>query len=149
MEAVLQAAELWGDEASRREYLSQIRWRLYFDFDALADPVEHTSYFPADLCPLIPGEVFVDCGAYDGGTLVSFLAQRPEADYAKIFAFEPDPASFAKLEERVAQMAERNSIVLQRVATGAENGSVLFTGDGTPGRPHGRRQYLRRLREIG
>ena len=72
---VLQAAELWDDEASQLEYLSQIRWRLFFDFDCLADPVRHTIYFPPDLCSLVTDEVFVDCGAYDGDTLVSFLAQ--------------------------------------------------------------------------
>jgi len=62
-DAVIEAAALWGDDASRREYESQIRWRLFFDFDGLADPVAHPIYFPSDLCPLIEGEVFVDCGA--------------------------------------------------------------------------------------
>src|SRR5215472_369266 len=49
-DAVLRAADLWSDDASRREYLSQIRWRLFFDFDGLADPVKHTIYYPPDLC---------------------------------------------------------------------------------------------------
>lgn len=129
--AVLQAAGLWEDAASRNEYLSQIRWRLLFDFDGLAGPVEHTIYFPPDLCSLIEGEVFVDCGAYDGDTLVSFLAQ-PQPGFKRIIAFEPDPGSFAKLSQRVAGLSEKASITLHKAATGAENGTIRFSGEGTP-----------------
>ncbi len=130
-DAVLQVAELWDDAASRSEYLSQIRWRLFFDFDGLADPVQHTIYFPPDLCSLVADEVFVDCGAYDGDTLVSFLAEA-KSGFKKAIAFEPDPGSFAKLSQKVAQLPANDSIVIHRAATGAENGPVLFTGDGTP-----------------
>jgi FkbM family methyltransferase len=130
-DAVLQAVALWDDEASQREYLSQIRWRLFFDFDGLAGPVQHTIYFPSDLCSLVADEVFVDCGAYDGDTLLSFLAQ-PKPGFKKVFAFEPDPDSFAKLSQKVAQLPAKGSVVIHKAATGAENGTVLFTGDGTP-----------------
>lgn len=129
--AVLHAAGLWEDAASRSEYLSQIRWRLLFDFDGLADPVQHPIYFPPDLCSLIEGEVFVDCGAYDGDTLVSFLAQ-PQPGFKKIIAFEPDPGSYAKLSQKVAGLSEKGSITLHKAATGAENGTIRFSGDGTP-----------------
>jgi FkbM family methyltransferase len=129
-DAVLQAAGLWEDEASRLEYLSQIRWRLLFDFDGLADPVRHPIYFPADLCPLIANEVFVDCGAYDGDSLESFLAQ-PKPGFQKIIAFEPDPESFAKLSQKVSELEARDSIVIHQAATGAVNGPVSFSADGT------------------
>jgi FkbM family methyltransferase len=79
---------------------------------------------------LVADEVFVDCGAYDGDTLVSFLAQ-PKPGFKRAFAFEPDPANFAKLCRKVAQLPDRDSIVIHKAATGAENGSVLFAGDGT------------------
>jgi FkbM family methyltransferase len=128
---VLEAAVLWDDEPSRREYLSQIRWRLLFDFDGLADPVQHSIYFPPDLCSLISNEVFVDCGAYDGDTLESFLTHA-KLGFKKIIAFEPDPRSFAKLSQKVAGLPVRDAIVIHEAATGAKGGSVLFTGDGTP-----------------
>ncbi len=47
----LRAAELWEDDASREEYLSQVRFRLLADFDGLAHPVGHPQYFPEDLFP--------------------------------------------------------------------------------------------------
>jgi FkbM family methyltransferase len=130
-ESVLEAAELWADDASRREYLSQIRWRLLFDFDGLADPVNHPIYFPSDLCALVADEIFVDCGAFDGDTIANFLKQQI-LGFKKIFAFEPDPTSFAKLSQKVASFQAKHCIVLQKAATGAENGPVAFTGDGTP-----------------
>jgi len=131
VENVVEAAELWADEASRSEYLSQIRWRLLFDFDELADPVNHPIYFPADLCTLMPDEVFVDCGAFDGDTIASFLEQQ-NLGFKKIFAFEPDPASFAKLSQKVAGLLAGGRIVLHRAAIGAESGPASFTADGTP-----------------
>jgi FkbM family methyltransferase len=130
-DAVLQAAALWNDDASRREYESQIRWRLFFDYDGLADPVSHRIYFPSDVCPLIANEVFVDCGAYDGDTIEGFLAQ-PQPGFKKIVAFEPDPGSFAKLERKVVALPSKESIVLHEAATGATNGSVFFSADGLP-----------------
>jgi FkbM family methyltransferase len=130
-EDVLDAAGLWADDASRHEYFAQIRWRLFFDFDGLPNPVQHPIYFPPDLCPLIKDEIFVDCGAYDGDTMVSFLAQ-PQPGFKKIIAFEPDPGSFARLCNKVAALPAKDSMTLHRAATGATNGRVRFSGDGTP-----------------
>jgi FkbM family methyltransferase len=129
---VIETAGVWEDEASRREYLSQIRWRLLFDFDGLADPVEHAIYFPSDLCALEGDEVFVDCGAYDGDTITSFLAQ-PKPGLKKVIAFEPDPESFAKLQLKVASVAECDRITIFKAATGSQAGKVRFSADGTPG----------------
>ena len=36
---ISQAFSLWADEASRREYLAQINWRLWSDFKVLPEPV--------------------------------------------------------------------------------------------------------------
>ncbi len=37
--------DLWADEASRRECIAQLRWRLSFDFDEMAPPTAETIYF--------------------------------------------------------------------------------------------------------
>jgi FkbM family methyltransferase len=81
------------------------------------------------LCALQANEVFVDCGAFDGDTIASFLAQ-PKPGFHKIIAFEPDPGNFEKLQRNVAGRAERDRIVLHRAATGAENCAVRFSADG-------------------
>lgn len=126
---VRRAGRLLSDDASRDEYLGQLRWRLLGEFDALYRPVQHTMYFPLDLCPLTDHEVFVDCGAYDGDSIRSFLDQ-PKKSFQRIYSFEPDPANFSKLEKEVSLRPERESITLQRAAVGAQTGTVTFSGDG-------------------
>jgi len=126
---VRRAGRLWSDDASRSEYLAQLRWRLFGEFDALHNPVQHTIYFPLELCPLTDHEVFVDCGAYDGDSLRSFLDQ-PKKSFQRIYSFEPDPANFEKLEKDVSLRPERESITLHRAAVGARVGTVQFSAGG-------------------
>ena len=100
---------------------------------ALPSPVQHTIYFPLELCPLTDHEVFVDCGAYDGDSIRSFLDQ-PKKSFRKVYSFEPDPVNFKKLQEDVSLRPERDSIMLQCAALGAHNGTVTFSGDGNEAR---------------
>jgi FkbM family methyltransferase len=129
--AAREAFELWDDEASRREYISQIRWRLLLDFDGLAGPVEHNIYFPRDLCTLSPDEVFVDCGAFDGDTVQLFLKESGNT-FRKIVAFEPDPANFLRLQENSRHMpgADGQAISVRQAATGARCERVRLKAEG-------------------
>jgi len=129
-EDVLTACELWSDSSSRREYLGQVRWRLLGDFDALSDPVEHLIYFPSDVCKLTPGEVFIDCGAFDGDTVRSFLEQGHGAS-AEIYAFEPDPINFAKLQHTAGDFAGSASVTVRNVAVGSAAGKLAFRACGS------------------
>jgi FkbM family methyltransferase len=99
--AVLAAAALWSDERSLREFVSQIRWRLSADFGALS-PAEADQYFAAGVVRIGPDEVFVDCGAFTGDTLLD-VAKRVSS-WRAYHAFEPDPASFASLQAAVASL---------------------------------------------
>jgi len=127
---VRQVDAMWSDDYSRAEYLAQIRWRLRGDFNALPDPVPHATYFPLELCPLSDREVFVDCGAYDGDTIRSFLTES-ENSFKHIYGFEPDPANFAKLSQSVSTHPRKESITLQSAAVGASTGSVTFSASGS------------------
>ena len=77
------AFELWSDEASRREYVSQVLFRLHLDYDGLRRPGPEEHYFP-DLFRLMPDEVLVDCGAFDGCSRgqVSDLSGQHQAEAA-------------------------------------------------------------------
>ena len=46
--AVRAAFGVWEDDASRAEYVAQVRFRLLADFDGLPHPVKHPAYFPPD-----------------------------------------------------------------------------------------------------
>lgn len=129
---VYAAFELLSDDASRAEYVAQVRWRLRADFDALTPPAPHPIYFPRDLCPLRADEVFVDCGAFDGDT-VRLFAREAQAQFDKIFAFEPDPHSFEKLLATLRDLpgARAGNVTAFRCATGARSERLRFIASGT------------------
>ena len=119
------AYELWEDEISRAEYLSQVRLRLLADFDGLSHPVRHPQYFPGDLFTWRPDEWIVDGGAFDGDTIRTLVALHGDR-FAHLHAFEPDPANFKKLTETVAAMpaAIQARIACSGIALAAERGTL-------------------------
>ena len=92
---VLRAFPLWEDEASREEYVAQIRFRLDADFDGLSHPVEHPQYFPADLFAWSDDEWVVDAGAYDGDTIKTIVRLYGDR-FRRILALEPDPGELCQ-----------------------------------------------------
>jgi len=123
---------LWEDDASRHEYLAQLKWRMLMDFDSLPAPVLHEIYFPNDLVSITSNELFVDCGAYDGDTLRSFLNIQGTFS-GNIVAFEPDPENFVKLEKYVSQLPKdtKERINIYPFAVGANKSKVKFEASGT------------------
>jgi FkbM family methyltransferase len=131
--AVLQGFDLWADEASRREYVAQLRWRLFFDFEDLGTPDVETIYFPPDLIRVRSDERLVDCGAFDGDTLRQFLTVSNGA-FEHYLAFEPDPVNFARLSETIASQPEavRRRIETRRAGVSNEDGTVRFSSGAGP-----------------
>ena len=122
---IRQAFRLLADDASRREYIAQLRFRLRGDFACLSDPVPGEVYFRDELFHLTADETLVDCGAFDGDTLARFLGKTRHS-FKSAIAFEPDPANYLKLAERVNSMPPeiRRRIVTYETATGETNGRV-------------------------
>jgi FkbM family methyltransferase len=126
---IREACRIWQDEASRREFLAQIRWRLKLDFDGLPRPVKHETYFPDDLLEIRAEEQFVDCGAFDGDTLRAFLRHAGGGQsFASIDSFEPDPANFKKLEESTSRLSPsiRDKVRIHPCAVGSQTEMVRF-----------------------
>jgi FkbM family methyltransferase len=129
---VVRAFSLWADDASRQEYHAQVRWRALHDFDGLPAPVSHVIYFPDDLVSVSAQEAFVDCGAYDGDTLQSFL-RRQGPDFGSVEAFEPDAMNYQRLQKYVAALPApvRDKISTHPCAVGARTERVSFTAMGS------------------
>lgn len=126
---VLASAARWADERSLRDYVGQVRWRLTADFAALPRG-EPDQYFVDGLVHMGDDEVFVDCGAFTGDTLLD--TGRRVGDWRAYHAFEPDPASFAGLEEAVAGLPPRlrDRVHLHRAATSDGPGTARFSATG-------------------
>ncbi len=130
-EEVRRAFSLWADELSRRIYVGFVRWQLMCDYGALVPPVDDR-FHPAGVAKPTPEEVFVDCGAYDGDTLVEF-ARRTDDRFARMVGLEPDPSNFARLQERVGALPVRlrKRIEVRHCAVGPEPGKLPFAASGT------------------
>lgn len=128
---VLACYDLWADSESKREYIAQLKWRLTFDFESMSPPVREAIYFPPDLVELGSDEVFVDCGAFDGDTLELFL-RKSKSSFARVFAFEPDPANFNRLSQSLSAFPDRvrDRIEIKCAAVGAKAQTVRLSAEG-------------------
>lgn len=133
--SVLAAFNLFRDARSQREYLTQVSYLLSsMDGVDLADTPDRETYFPRDLVSMSDAEVFIDCGAYDGDTLESFLLVTDNR-FATAVAFEPDGDAASRLRTVVAGLSSdvRDRIRIVQMAVGGATGKVRFEGGGTPG----------------
>jgi FkbM family methyltransferase len=126
------AFKLFADDASRAEYLAQMRFRLHLDYDSFTSPLPHDGYFQSDLYDLQPDEVLIDCGAYDGDSIESFVRARNE-QFEKIIAFEPDPGNWTNLKKRLSkfQTSVAGRVTPLPYALGSMPGTVQFDSTGT------------------
>jgi FkbM family methyltransferase len=122
-------AMLWSDERSLREYVDQVRWRLTADFAALS-PAEPNQYFAEGLVHVGPSEVFADCGAFTGDTLLDVA--RRVGSWRAYHAFEPDPATFSALGEVVAALPRALAALvhLHQAAISDRRGTARFSATG-------------------
>jgi len=130
-DTVRQVFTFWADGASRKEYLDQVRWRLWFDFKGLLPPVNYEQYFPSDLFRLSLNDCFVDCGAYNGDTLQNFLKYQNQF-VGKVIAIEPDPINYKALQEYITTLPAgiKQRITTLQFASGDYRKKIRFTAEG-------------------
>lgn len=92
-------------------------------------PVNYAQYFQKDYYSLSDHEVYVDCGAFDGDSIIQFV-EYTHGKYSKIIGIEPDAISFAKLYESTSSF---NNVELINCATGKENTQISFATSGLLG----------------
>ncbi len=125
------AAALWSDDHSRDEYLREVRLRTHGDFAGLRPPLPD-QYFPQDLVRFSTNEVFVDCGAFDGDTLLGFLRHQETCKH--VFAIEPDPDNYRRLCALASSLnGLRDKISTYNVALGKASGTARFRSTGGEG----------------
>jgi FkbM family methyltransferase len=131
-EEITSAFSVFEDEASRLEFVQQIRLRSYADFHSLSGPSPYCQYFPPDIVRLRPDECFIDCGAYNGDSVSTFL-DHCKGEFTRIVAFEPDTLSFEALQRELHQRHNLSDRAIALcAAVGASNGVVPFNITGLP-----------------
>lgn len=132
-ELVKKAYYLLSDDKSREEYIANLNFRLSGDFTKLGCPVDSLQYFPVDILTLLPNEVFIDCGAYDGDTLKNYLGIKNE--FETYIAYEPDPINFEQLLKYTEGLDSKlkSKIKCSHYAVSDTHKWVFFGAKGTAG----------------
>lgn len=123
-EKEIQRARDLLDSPGQKEFDRQIRLRTGDFSGQVVD--SGITYFPSDVFQLHNNEVFVDCGAYDGDTIIEFRRASKE-QFSRIVAFEPDPQNFAAL---ASALNGDQRITLHPYATTARRETLRFAAGG-------------------
>lgn len=111
LESVIRTAvNLWADEASRALYVAIINFRLTGDYNLLPVPDKKHQYFPPDLPAWKTPLRLVDCGAFDGDTLINLM--NAGISIESVAAFEPDETNFGKLTSFVRRTKALEDVAL-------------------------------------
>ena len=128
---IRQCFALMSDERSRQELCDQVSWRYWMEPQFLPLPENAGEiYFPPDLVKDTDEEVFVDCGAFDGDSIRSFL--RRGRSFSHLYALEPDAQNRDLLSKSVAGLPEDlgRKITVLPYAAGDLDGQVTFAATG-------------------
>lgn len=125
---ILRCFDLWSDEDSRREFVSQLRWRILGDFESLNPPIPN-QYWQKDLISLKRDAIFVDAGAFDGDTIAQFVSFT-KGQFRAVYAFEPDSQNLHALRERLRAMPGniRARIIVSQAAVAEKECELSFRG---------------------
>jgi FkbM family methyltransferase len=126
-EQIRQCFSLLSDEQSRQELCDQIEWRYWMRSEYLPLPVNnHELYFPTDLVAEFEDEVLVDCGAFDGDSIRSFM--RRGKSFRHLYALEPDATSQASLHACISKLPDmlRERVTVWPYALGNKDEQVKF-----------------------
>ena len=126
----IDAARQLLDDTGREEFDRLLRFRVEGDPFALSDPEPSMQYFPSDFFPLSAEECFVDCGAFDGDTLTSFL-RKSDGHFRRYIALEPEPENVSKIDSAVARDPYlRGRVQVHKVAVGSRREVLRFHAAG-------------------
>lgn len=86
---------------------------------------KNAQYFDEDIMSFSENEIFIDCGAYDGDTVMQFMEALKKSGisgYSKITAFEADPANVRKMEKNLSGLTN-----IEIVPKGVSDKSEILT----------------------
>jgi FkbM family methyltransferase len=118
-----------ADDFSRQVLDAVLGFRQTLDARLLEPVVEHDLYGPAGLIRYGDDEAYVDGGSYDGDTIRLFIG-RVGGRFERVYAFEPDPRTFAALTRNFIDEPRVRPI---NAGLYSRTGSLRFHDDGSRG----------------
>lgn len=118
-----------SDKVSRQTMIGFLNTRIGGNASYINKYCVDEGYFPANLVEFGDDEVFIDCGAYDGDTLSAFIkAIGVHNKYKRIYALEPDPSNYDKLEKNCGNL---KSVSLLKIGAYDESTTLSFANEAT------------------
>lgn len=124
------------DEFSKRVFSQLLLCRMYGDLRDIKEIYSDKKYYAVSAFQNPDShEVFVDCGAYVGDSIETYLFQR-EGIFQKIYAFEPFQKAFDALKIRKERLCAEwmigdDNFVIQNMAVGMyDKNKISFVGGG-------------------
>jgi FkbM family methyltransferase len=132
-EDLIKAFRMYEDEESKKTFLGVLKYRLFLDKKYIHEVMRGISmeHFEVGLINLSKEEVFVDGGAFDGDTIKTFI-KKTKNKFEKIYAFEPDPTSFKKLNLYVKSLKDKR-ISIAKKGLGITKSFASFINEGSFG----------------
>ena len=122
--------DVLADERSRDVLAAVLAYRQTLDPAMLKSVLDDDDlYAPKGLMKFSDDEVYVDGGSYDGDTIRTFI-ERVGGRFKNIYAFEPDPVTFKKLE---ANFASEARVQLFHAGLHSQKGNLRFRDDASRG----------------
>ncbi len=117
--------DLMHDEESRGVLDRLMAFRSSFDYHLMQGcAVRIKDQYFEDFLPASVGQVFVDCGGFDGDTTEEFCRRFPS--YRKVYLFEP---SSVNLSKAVARLKHCDNIEFLPVGVSDKPGELCFDPD--------------------
>lgn len=121
--------EMYADDSSRHANEQIVKWLKYRVEDVKKDAMcdFNEKYFIDKVKKVLrKDEIFVDCGAYIGGTISNI---QKNAQYKAIYAFEPDNTNYSKLIRFIDQNQDKEKIFAYNFGLGDADCKKNFTSD--------------------
>lgn len=119
-----------ADERSRLVFEHVIKYHWTKERKNLIDIPEKNQYFGKDIIKFGNKEIFVDCGAYNGDTIIAFLKnlKKGEGKFKEIIALEPDPDNYRELDKWALNLVGGGSAHIRcfNLGTWNEKGHLSF-----------------------
>lgn len=97
--AVSKVYDWFDDDLSRETFEKIVRFRLIDDSISVPTLAQDEQYFESELYSVRDDACFVDCGAFNGISLDTFLKKNKK--FEKYYGFEPDRFNFDNLQEHI------------------------------------------------
>ncbi len=126
--------DLMEDALSQEVYEKIVRFRLLDDSIEVPTMGQEKQYFEYGFYDRRQDEVFVDCGAFNGISLKTFLKENNNM-FEGYYGMEPDADNYAKLEEYIRTLPEdiQKKLYITPQAAWKDNGGITLYALHGPG----------------